>query len=151
TLRAASEEGVELIVADGGSTEESVKISSREGVQVVHAPSGRAACLNAGAAAARGELLLFLHADTLLPEGYAQCVRRAMRAGAHCAGPFSHRLEPRLPGIGWVEWGANRRSRRRGLPYGDQALHMRKEVSLPSHTPCEGAGADDVGLSLAGV
>ena len=123
---------VEVVVADGGSTDDTAGIAERAGARVVQAPSGRAACQNAGAAVARGELLLFLHGDTRLPAGYGACVRSALRSPDCSIAAFSLRLSPRLPGIKWVEWGANRRSRRQQLPYGDQALSMRREVCRAS-------------------
>ena len=67
---------VEVIVADGGSTDGTMKRAKEAGARVLDAPSGRAACLNAGAAAATGDLLLFLHGDTILPPGYGVATRR---------------------------------------------------------------------------
>ena len=129
TIAAALEDpNVEVIVADGGSKDETMAMAAAAGAVVIPAPSGRAACQNAGAAEARGNLLLFLHGDTILPAGYGACMRCALRQEECSVAAFTLRLQPRLPGIRAVEWGANRRSRTLQLPYGDQALMMRREV-----------------------
>ena len=75
---------------------------------------GRAACLNAGAAKASGEILLFLHADTSLPPGFGAYVRHSLSKPNVALAAFTLSLSPHLPGISLVEWGANRRARRRG-------------------------------------
>ena len=137
TIAAALEDpNVEVIVADGGSKDETMALATRAGALAIQAPSGRAACQNAGAAKARSNLLLFLHGDTILPAGYGACMRCALRQEECCIAAFSLRLQPRLPGIRVVEWGANRRSRTLQLPYGDQALMMRREVRLSPLASC---------------
>ena len=95
---------------------------------MLDAPPGRAACCNAGAAAARGPLLLFIHGDTLLPQGFSAMLRNQLRVPEVAVAAFRLRLHPRLPGLWWVEWGTNRRSTRHGLPYGDQGLGLRREA-----------------------
>ena len=90
--------------------------------------AGRAGCMNEGARAAKGELLVFLHADTQLPPGWAESVRHALVAPQVAVAAFALSLHPRVPMLAFIEWGANMRSRYRQLPYGDQALCMRREV-----------------------
>ena len=116
----------EVVVADGGSSDGTQERARAAGATVVDAPPGRAACCNAGAAAARGPLLLFVHGDTLLPAGYGADLRAALRPAEVAVAAFTLALHPRLPGLWLVEWGANRRSRNRGLPYGDQGLGLRR-------------------------
>jgi cellulose synthase/poly-beta-1,6-N-acetylglucosamine synthase-like glycosyltransferase len=71
---------VEVVVVDGGSIDGTAEWARKAGARTLVAPSGRAACLNAGAAVAAGDLLLFLHADTILPPGYGQATRQARRS-----------------------------------------------------------------------
>ncbi|PPK85228.1 rSAM/selenodomain-associated transferase 2 [Neolewinella xylanilytica] len=77
----------ELIIVDGGSTDDTVRIASDHGARIVHSARGRATQMNAGAAAARGASFLFLHADTLLPKNFV----RHFPAGNH-APPACFRL-----------------------------------------------------------
>lgn len=119
---------VEVIVADGGSTDRTLELARRVGARTVCASSGRANCLNAGAAVAMGELLLFLHGDTILPPGYGVAVREALANPSIAVSAFTLCLAPALPLLYVIEMAANRRSRVRGLPYGDQALAMRRET-----------------------
>ena len=77
---------------------------------------------------ARGPLLLFIHGDTLLPQGFSTMLRTQLRLPEVAVAAFRLTLHPRLPALCLVEWGTNRRSTRRGLPYGDQGLGMRREA-----------------------
>jgi rSAM/selenodomain-associated transferase 2/rSAM/selenodomain-associated transferase 1 len=121
-------DAVEVIVADGGSRDATREIAARAGAQVVVTDGGRAAQQNAGAAAASGRLLLFAHADTLLPDGYAHLARRALERPATVAGAFRLRTDGSGAALRVVEWGANVRSRLLQLPYGDQGLFLEKRV-----------------------
>lgn len=123
---AAAAPGAQIVVADGGSTDDTVAAARRLGARVVHSSPGRAAQMNAGAAAASGDVLLFLHADTVLPAGYHEHVCRAMAQPTTVAGAFEVRLDsPSSAALRLIEWGMNWRSRHAGLPYGDQALFVR--------------------------
>lgn len=82
-----NDSAVEVIVVDGGSHDGSEGIAERLGAQVLRSPNrGRATQMNRGADAARGELLVFLHADTLLPEGWSEAVREALGGERECVG-----------------------------------------------------------------
>ncbi|MCC7241489.1 MAG: TIGR04283 family arsenosugar biosynthesis glycosyltransferase [Acidobacteria bacterium] len=90
-LRLQREAGVELIVTDGGSTDETVAIARRY-ARVVEAPKGKGSQLNAGAHAAGGDVFFFVHADTWLPEGTLRTIETAVRAG-YDGGGFSNAFE----------------------------------------------------------
>ena len=88
-IRSCREAGpCEVIVADGGSLDRTVEIAHGEADAVIVAPRGRAAQMNAGAAAARGDVLLFLHADTLLPDGSVHTVLGALQDPGAIGGAF---------------------------------------------------------------
>jgi rSAM/selenodomain-associated transferase 2 len=119
----------EIILVDGGSRDDTVRIA-RSGPcgQVLCAPRGRASQMNTGARAARGEWLLFLHADTLLPDG-ALALLNALETHRDCrAGGFRHRFSGddwRLRLISRLD---NLRCARTGIIYGDQAMFVRREL-----------------------
>lgn len=115
---------LEVIVADGGSTDETCAIAERRGAQVVVATGGRGAQLNQGAAVAQGEILLFLHADTQLPPNFEPLVRQTLAQPGVVAGAFDLAIDGPGWGLRWVEWGVKWRSRWLHLPYGDQALFL---------------------------
>ncbi len=117
----------EVIVADGGSTDATAEIARRMGVCVVPVRPGRGRQMNAGAALARGEVLLFLHADTKLPGGFQGHVWSTLDRGA-VAGAFPLRIDDEHSGLRWIEWGANLRSHYLQMPYGDQGLFVRSEL-----------------------
>jgi rSAM/selenodomain-associated transferase 2 len=120
----------QVIVADGGSTDATVPIARRVGgVEVVTAPRGRGTQLNAGAARARGDVLLFLHADAALPPDATTHIAGALADPAAVAGAFrtrhvvSARARRLVAAVARV---ADLRSRVARLPYGDQALFVRR-------------------------
>jgi len=118
---------VEAIVVDGGSVDATVNLVEKfypTSVKVISAATGRASQMNAGAAVAKGAILLFLHADTRLPVGFDTIVRDCLRKHHVVAGAFRLRIDGDLAGIRLVEMGVNWRSRLFGLPYGDQAIFM---------------------------
>jgi rSAM/selenodomain-associated transferase 2 len=117
----------EIIVVDGGSTDDTVARAGPAADRVLHGPRGRALQMNAGARAARGDILLFLHADTHLPAGFAADVRDAVAAGA-AGGRFDVTLRGRhrlLPVIAQL---MNARSRLTRIATGDQAMFVRRDV-----------------------
>jgi len=123
--------GVEVLVVDGGSRDATVAVALAHGARVLTAPPGRARQMNAGAAAASGGILLFLHADTVLPAGFVEQARRALAGPQVVAGAFRLGFAgDAAPGLGIVAWGANLRSRWLQLPYGDQAIFLARERFL---------------------
>ncbi len=119
---AALAPGAERIVVDGGSTDGTPALASAL-ARVIEAPRGRASQLNAGAAAARGDWLLFLHADTLLPPGFADAVAHAAAHG-YRVGACRLRIPVRHPLLPVLAWGATWRTRCTGIALGDQAPFM---------------------------
>ncbi len=124
--RAAAGQPGEIIVADGGSRDDTVRIARTYGAKVVSCRLNRARQLNAGAALARGEVLLFLHADTLLPGSYSQEILAAFRAPKVVGGAFRFAIADPFPGRWLLQASTNLRSRLWGMPYGDQALFVRR-------------------------
>lgn len=128
-IASAREPGVrEVIVVDGGSGDATVELARGQADVVLEAPRGRAAQMNAGAAAARGEVLLFLHADTRLPAGFAAAVLGALADPRVVGGRFDVRLVPEAPLLRLVARLMNGRSRLTGIATGDQAIFVRRPV-----------------------
>lgn len=121
--------GVEVVLADGGSTDATVALARAAGVPVAQSPRGRALQLNAGARLATGQHLLFVHADTLLPPDGVPAVQRALRAGGDQAwGRFDVAISGSHPMLRVIAWFMNHRSRLTGVATGDQALFMTRQV-----------------------
>ncbi len=121
---------LEVIVADGGSTDQTVKISRGLGARVVITAPGRGAQMDRAAKEATGDVLLFLHADTTLPARWREAVERALWQPDVVGGAF--RLSIGAPGLWFrvVEFVALGRARFLGLVFGDQALFVRKDLFL---------------------
>jgi rSAM/selenodomain-associated transferase 2 len=121
----------EIVVVDGGSRDDTVAIARRvPGVRVLTASRGRGVQLNAGARAARGDVLLFLHADAALPPDAALLVGRALGEPGVVAGAFRlHTVAESGPRwLGPLLRLADLRSRVTRLPYGDQAMFVRRDA-----------------------
>lgn len=125
TLRSLQRAAVEVIVVDGGSQDDTVERAMAMGFKVMQAATGRASQMNAGAAAASGSILLFLHADTRLPEGFVALIQQALSQPNTVAGAFELAIAGTAAGLRWVEWGVKWRSKLLQLPYGDQAIFLK--------------------------
>ncbi len=123
-LQAMRGRGTEVIVVDGGSRDTTPAIAQPLADRVISAPRGRARQMNGGAAAASGDVLLFLHADTLLPADADQHVRAGLESGARVWGRFDVRIEGRARMLRVVAAMINLRSRLTGIASGDQALFV---------------------------
>jgi rSAM/selenodomain-associated transferase 2 len=119
-LRAA---GAEVILVDGGSTDDTRERAAGGVDRVLRAPTGRATQMNAGAEAARGDLLWFLHADNRVPMDAAPALQAAWAGGARW-GRFDVRLSGRHPLLRLVARAMNLRSRLTGIATGDQGLFV---------------------------
>lgn len=117
--------GHEAVVVDGGSHDGTPALARRQADRVLVSERGRARQMNAGAAAARGDIFLFLHADTRLPADAARLVVQGLR----CAGwgRFDVRLSGRHPALRVIERMMNWRSRLSGIATGDQAMFVRRD------------------------
>ena len=116
--------GAELIVADGGSSDQSAALALTSGAQLVNAPRGRALQMNAGAVQARGEVLLFLHADTTLPANAVALISEALASGPRVWGRFDVAITGRPAMLKLIATLMNLRSRWSGIATGDQAMFM---------------------------
>lgn len=116
--------GHEVIVVDGGSGDGSRELAAPLADRVEIAPAGRGTQMNAGAALAEGDVLLFLHADTQLPERAELLIAQALAPGNRVWGRFDVRLSGPQRALRIVEWLMNRRSCLTGIATGDQAMFM---------------------------
>ncbi len=119
--------GAQVVVSDGGSSDRTAEVAAKLGAEVVSGPAGRGAQLNRGSAAADAEILLFLHADTRLPEGALERIREALAAGSE-GGGFLMRWDSPRPIYRLGERIINRRTRLTRCPLGDQAQFCRRDV-----------------------
>lgn len=119
---------LEIIVVDGGSQDRTREIAQSLGVQVMATAPGRAEQMNAGAKRARGEILLFLHADTKLPPRFDQILLAQLKDPAVIAGAFELGIDGQGWGLRAIEMGVKWRSRWLSLPYGDQGIYLRSQV-----------------------
>jgi len=116
--------GAELIVANGGSSDQSTALALAGSAQVVNAPRGRALQMNAGAAQASGDVLLFLHADTVLPDSADALISEALASGSPVWGRFDVTITGRPRMLRLIAALMNLRSRLTGIATGDQAMFM---------------------------
>lgn len=117
----------EAIVVDGGSSDRTREMASAEGAMVISNPPGRACQMNAGARQATGDILLFLHADSILPTTWDLHVRRMMKRSGVSLGFFRFAIAGDFAGRKWVELGTNIRALLFKHPYGDQGMFLRKK------------------------
>lgn len=121
-------EEVEIIVVDGGSSDETVELAKRFDVRLLTTAAGRARQVNAGALAANGDVLLFLHGDTRLPPGFDGYIRDILARPGIVAGAFALAIDGPEVGLRIIEMLANFRSRIFQMPYGDQGIFLRAEL-----------------------
>ncbi len=122
---------VELIVVDGGSSDDTVRLARPLVDKLVQAQRGRALQMNAGAAAAEGDILLFLHADTKLPDELEKAldmVRTGLASRVHEWGRFDVRIDGRSRMFMLIAALMNLRSRITGIATGDQAIFVRRDA-----------------------
>ena len=126
TVLKARSPDAEIIVVDGGGGDRTAERAQQAGATVLTGPRGRALQQNRGAAASRGSVLLFLHADTLLPKDYVTQVFETLMDRKVALGAFRFKTDLDRPLMKAIQVMTNIRARIFGLPYGDQALFVRK-------------------------
>jgi rSAM/selenodomain-associated transferase 2 len=120
--------GTEIVLVDGDSTDLTALIAARwPQVRLVTSRRGRARQMNAGARAAHGDVLLFLHADTLLPDGALAAVEAAVMVSGVVAGRFDVRFDSPRRVFRMIAWFMNQRSRWSGISTGDQGIFVCRE------------------------
>ena len=146
-LQSARGRDVEVIVVDGGSRDGTPRAAHPLSDRVLDAPRGRAHQMNTGAEAARGRVLLFLHADTRLPRGWVTLVRDALDTRGREWGRFDVRLDGAHPMLRVVERAMNLRSRLSGIATGDQAIFVTRAAFEAAGGFPDIALMEDVALS----
>jgi rSAM/selenodomain-associated transferase 2 len=120
--------GTEVIVVDGGSRDATIQRARLRADRVISAPRGRALQMNAGAAQASGDVLLFLHADTRLPRAAEHVILYGLERSGRAWGRFDIKIEGRSPLLFLVAQLMNLRSRLTGIATGDQAMFVRRDA-----------------------
>lgn len=120
--------GHEIIVVDGGSGDTTALGAQAYADSVITSPCGRARQMNAGAAAASGDVLLFLHADSTLPENAVRLVEKAIDVSGRGWGRFDVRLSSDRPMLRLVAGLMNLRSRLTGIATGDQGIFVERKL-----------------------
>ena len=143
------ERGAEIVVADGGSVDATADLARPLSDRVIAAPRGRARQMNSGAAAASGDILLFLHCDCALPDGADRLLREGLAQTGAAWGRFDIRIDARPPLLRMVAAMMNARSRLTGIATGDQAIFVRKDTFERIGRFPEIALMEDVALSRA--
>ncbi len=127
-VMSAKSDDAEIIVADGGSTDNTVAQARDAGARVVSSRKGRAVQQNHGAWAAKGRILVFLHADTLLPKDYAEYVFDTLIPRETAAGAFGFKTDFENKFMMIIEFMTNIRARFFQKPYGDQGIFLKKSL-----------------------
>jgi rSAM/selenodomain-associated transferase 2 len=146
-LQPLRERGAEIIVVDGGSRDTSAARARRWADQVISAPRGRALQMNAGASAARRGILLFLHADCMLPDAADRLIVDGLNRERKGWGRFDVTLIGRHPLLGAVAAVMNARSRLTGIATGDQAIFVTRSLFEAAGRFPEIALMEDIALS----
>ena len=123
------DEAIEVIVVDGGSQDKTVQLVKSMGLKIIKsAQTGRALQMNQGALLATGNILLFLHADTLLPQGYDKLILDSFSDSKIVGGAFQLKIDLSLLSLRLIETLVNWRSKFFSIPYGDQGIFVKNSV-----------------------
>jgi rSAM/selenodomain-associated transferase 2 len=125
-----SDDAIEIIVVDGGTEAETLRVVSSSRVKGIISEKGRGRQMNAGAAAAHGDIVVFLHVDTELPlQGFKE-ISQVMGTEGFVGGAFDLAIADRAPIFRMIERVASLRSRLTRIPYGDQAIFLKRDYFL---------------------
>jgi rSAM/selenodomain-associated transferase 2 len=141
--------GTEIIVVDGGSADDTVSRARAGADFVLSAPRGRASQMNFGAERARGDVLLFLHADTCLPQRADELIVEGLHESERTWGHFDVTIEGRHPLLRVIATAMNLRSRWTGIATGDQAIFVAREAFARAGGYPGIALMEDIALSAA--
>jgi rSAM/selenodomain-associated transferase 2 len=139
--------GVELIVVDGGSRDATVQRARMRANRVISAPRGRASQMNAGAATASWDVVLFLRPGTRLPDAAEHIVINGLKRSGRAWGHFDVKVEGLPPRQRLANWVKNFRSRMTGIATGDQAIFVKRDVFRQVGGYPADEGMEDVALS----
>jgi rSAM/selenodomain-associated transferase 2 len=139
--------GCEVIVIDGGSSDHTADLARSHADQVLVVQPGRARQMNAGADAASGEILFFLHADSRLPENADALIINGLSRSRHSWGRFNVRITGSHPLLRVIAWLMNWRSRLSGIATGDQGLFVTRSLFEAAGRFPEIALMEDIALS----
>jgi rSAM/selenodomain-associated transferase 2 len=129
-IESVRQDAAEVLVVDGGSSDRTHRVATAAGARVLEAPRGRGPQLDRGAREARGDWIVFLHADTRLEPGWCRSIL-SLDLGI-VGGGFRFGLDTARPGQRYTEWAVALRCRVLGLPFGDQALFCRRRAYYES-------------------
>lgn len=147
SLQPLRRRGVEIIVADGGSSDNTANLARERADQVLNVPAGRARQMNAGAAAARGEILCFVHADSRMPEGADGLIVDGLSRSRRSWGRFDVSIAGTHPMLRVIAQLMNWRSRLTGIATGDQGLFLTRSLFEAAGRFPEIALMEDIALT----
>jgi rSAM/selenodomain-associated transferase 2 len=121
-------EDIEVIVSDGGSIDRTARVAKMYTDEVIVGERGRGVQLNAGAAMTTGDILWFLHADSILPDNFKHHILKALEEPGVVGGAFTLEIDSKVASLKIISRVAGLRSKISRIPYGDQGLFVRREV-----------------------
>jgi len=118
---------IECIVVDGSPSQDTLAVLTDTTVVRINCRQGRGFQMNIGAAHAQGEILMFVHADTMLPKNTLQLIEQTLKSGDYVGGAFSLHIQSRHPLLRIIAFLSTLRSHLTRAPYGDQVIFIKKQ------------------------